>query len=213
MNKHTLPLVAFSALALASCSTMGDNDKEGSNDTTIVVNDDAGSGGTGAMVRTQLSESDSYIDLRTGNPVRIRRSASGLYTADAGDLGLYVNTNTGDTFYGGEAYRVNGHLMRGTSGDWDVDPTWLSSQNSADGMINDPEKITTEEDGDYKMKYKEGDVKEKLKVDGDGKDVKYKYKDDEADTKIKMTEDQIKIKDPSGKTEIESDGSIKTKPR
>lgn len=213
MTKTAFSLLAATALLWAGCSTTT-TEEGGDADTVTVMNEGEGAATsttttTTTTVATQLSESDSYVDLSTGKPIRIRMNESGLYTGDLGDLRLYVNTTTGDTFYGGEAYRVNGHLMR--SGDtWDVDQTWLSTQSA--GMNNDPTKVRVEEDGDYKMKYKEGDIKEKLKVDGDGKDMKYKYKDDEADAKIKMTEDQIKVKDASGKTEIESDGSVKHKP-
>ena len=219
MNKSILSLLACSTLLWASCSTMSDNDDASDNDTTVLMNADAPATGT-RTVLTELSESDSYVDLRTGKPIRIRRGESGLYTTETGDeLSYYVNTVTRDTFYRGEAYPVSGHLMRDPGGDWMVDETWFNAQYSdamnttnTTGMSSDPDKVRVEEDGDYKMKNKDGDIKEKLKVDGDGKDMKYKYKDDENDTKVKMTEDQIKIKDANGKTEIESDGSVKHKP-
>lgn len=220
MKTSLMLLAATSAFAWASCSS---TTSEGSdNDTTVVMNMDAPAAGT-RSVRTQLSESDSYIDLRTGQPLRIRMGETGLYTAETGDLDLYVNTTTGDTFYRGEAYPVSGHVMRDAGGAYSIDQMWFDTEYSGGNMSSasgaelpvtgDAEKVRTEEDGDYKMKNKDGDVKEKLKVDGDGKDVKYKYKDDATDTKVKMTEDQIKIKDKTGKTEIESDGSVKQKPR
>ncbi len=221
MKKFLFSFLAASTLLWTSCSTTTTDGSD--NDTTVVMNMDAPAAGT-RTVRTQLSESDPYIDLRTGQPLRVRMGEGGLYTGESGDLDLYVNTNTGDTFYRGEAYPVSGHLMRDAGGAYAIDQSWFNTQYSDDNtgsdmtmsggnMDSDPDKIRVEEDGDYKMKNKDGDIKEKLKVDGDGKDVKYKYKDDATDTKIKMTEDQIKIKDANGKTEIESDGSIKTKPR
>ena len=210
MKKSLLLLAASGSLMWTSCSTTTDEDGS-DNDTTVVMNADAPATAT-RTVRTQLSESDSYIDLRTGQPLRIRMGASGVYTAESGDdLDLFVNTTTGDTFYRGEAFPVSGHVMRDPGGSYAIDQAWFDTEyaGSAD---TDPDKMRVEDDGDYKMKNKDGDVKEKLKVDGDGKDVKYKYKDDEADTKVKMTEDQIKVKDKTGKTEIESDGSVKQKP-
>ena len=217
MNKSLMLLAASCALATSACNT---TTTEGSdNDTTVVMNMDAPAAGT-RTVRTQLAESDSYIDLRTGQPLRIRMSESGYYTAETGgDLDLFVNTTSGDTFYRGEAFPVSGHVMRDPGGAYSIDKTWFDTEygDIASGMMisgdTDPDKIRVEDDGDYKIKNKDGDVKEKLKVDGDGKDVKYKYKNDATDTKIKMTEDQIKVKDKTGKTEIESDGSVKQKPR
>lgn len=220
MNKSILLLAASCAIASSACNTS--TNEGGDNDTTVVMNMDAPATST-RTVRTQLSESDSYIDLRTGQPLRVRMGESGLYTAESGDLDLYVNTTTGDTFYRGEAFPVSGHVMRDPGGAYSIDQTWFDTQYGNDNMsastgqelpvTGEAEKARTEEDGDYKLKNNEGDVKEKLKVDGDGKDMKYKYKDDATDTKVKMTEDQIKIKDKSGKTEIESDGSVKQKPR
>lgn len=220
MNKSPLAFLSGAALLMASCSTMNDGDSD--NDTTVVINTDAPATGT-RTVRTQLAESDQYVDLRTGQPLRIRMGESGYYTAENGDLDLYVNTSTGDTFYRGEAFPVSGHLMRDAGGSYTVDQSWFNTQYSDNGgmtsggndlpITGDAEKVRVEEDGDYKLKNNGDDVKEKLKVDGDGKDMKYKYKNDATDTKVKMTEDQIKIKDANSKTEIESDGSIKTKPR
>lgn len=219
MTKSILSFLACSSLLWTACSSTSTDGSD--NDTTVVIDGDAPATAT-RTVRTQLSESDSYIDLRTGQPLRIRMGESGLYTAESGgDLDLYVNTSTGDTFYRGEAFPVSGHIMREAGGAYNIDQTWFDTEysdntNSGAGaelpVTGDAEKMRVEEDGDYKMKNKEGDIKEKLKVDGDGKDMKYKYKDDATDTKVKMTEDQIKIKDKTGKTEIESDGSIKTKP-
>jgi hypothetical protein len=215
MQKSLLPLVVLAVCLSASCSTTTENDQDSNSDSTVLVEDNGTDGNAALTARTQLSESDSYIDLRTGKPIRIRRGENGLYMSESGDLGIYVNTTTSDTFYGGQAFNVGGHLLHNDGSDWEVDQNWLNSQsatNYGDGMLNEPEKVQVQDDGDYKAKYKEGDIKEKMKVDADGKDMKYKYKDDENDTKLKITDDQIKYKDPNGKTEIESDGSIKNKP-
>jgi hypothetical protein len=218
-KSHLLLFVAFTSLGWTACSTTTTDDNENDNDTSVVMNADAPATGTRTVI-TELSESDQYVDLRTGKPIRIRRGESGLYMAESGDLDLFVNTTTGDTFYRGEAFPVSGHVMRDPGGSYTIDESWFNTQysdtRSSDmgmGTDTDPDKMRVEDDGDYKMKNKDGDIKEKLKVDGDGKDMKYKYKDDENDTKVKMTEDQIKIKDQNGKTEIESDGSVKQKPR
>jgi hypothetical protein len=154
-----------------------------------------------------LSETDSYIDLKTGKTIRIRRdpSTNQYTTAEMTPLDIYVNTTSRDTFWGPSATRVNGALMRGDDGMYTVDE--LRIERNGDGYK------AKSEDGDFKIKENENELKIK---DGDMKiksnENEYKYKD--GDTKIKSNENETKIKTSDSKTEIDHrTGEVKTNPR
>ncbi len=223
MKKIFLPALAITALA-ASCTSSNETNTTVNNDTTMVAPGTNTTVTTTRTIITPLDESAKYIDLRSGRQIALRKNDMGIYSSDMGDLDLYYNPATNDTFYMGEAYPVNGHLMRqGT--DYTVDRSWFEttyptayntgSTATASGSLpvtGEAEKMRVEADGDMKMKNDDGTIKEKYKQDGEGDDMKYKVKNKETGEKVKVTEDQIKIKDASGtKTVVERDGDVKVK--
>jgi hypothetical protein len=164
------------------------------------------SGAPGSANRVLLSENDSYIDLKTGKTVRIRRDTiNNTYTTDdMAPLDIYVNTTTMDTFWGPEAIPVNNALTY-DAGVWSVDE--MRVERNGEGY-----KAKTE-DGEVKIKENENELKMK---DGNDKvkasDDEYKYKD--GDTKIKSNDEKTKIKTKDTKTEINHEtGEVKTKNR
>jgi hypothetical protein len=160
----------------------------------------------GSTNRVILSENDSYIDLKTGKTIRIRRDTmNNTYMAeDMTPLDIYVNTTTMDTFWGPEAITVNNALTY-DAGVWSVDQ--MRVERNGEGYK------AKSEDGEMKVKENENELKMK---DGDAKvkasDDEYKYKD--GDTKIKSNDEKTKIKTKDTKTEINHEtGEVKTKNR
>jgi len=157
--------------------------------------------------RIVLSETDSYIDLKTGKTIRIRRdTVQNIYIQeDMTPLDIYVNTASMDTFWGPEAVPVNNALIHDDAGMWTVDE--LRVERNGEGYK------AKSEDGETKIKENENELKMK---DGDAKlkvnEDEYKYKD--GDTKIKGNENKTKIKTKDSKTEIDHrTGEVKTKDR
>lgn len=238
MKKNLLPLLALGALFAASCTSNTETHNTTINADTAIVDPAMTTTRVKRTVTrtviTQLNEKTRYVDLRTGKKINVRKNDMGFYTSDAGELDLYYDPTTRDTFYMGEAYPVNGHLVRGADNTYTLDRSWFDTQypdayNPAidemampDGAISpdgaalpvtgEPEKMRTESDGDMKMKNSDPNVKEKLKVDGEGDDMKYKLKNKQTGEKVKVTEDQVKVRDANGnKTVIEKDGDVKRK--
>ena len=204
--KILLTMALGSTLFMASCS---DNT---SSTTTTTTDSTIGAGVTTTTTTTTtqvpvLSETDSYIDLKTGKTIHIRRDpSSNVYVSDEmPQLDIYVNTNTRDTFWGPEAVSVNNALVFDGPGMWTVDE--MRVERNGEGYK------AKSADGELKIKENENEFKAK---DGDAKvksnEDEYKYKDD--GLKIKSNENKTKIKTDDTKTEIDhKTGEVKTKDR
>jgi len=195
-----LSAMAMAAMAITSCKD--DDSTTTTTDTVATVTTPSGS-----TRRVVLSETDGYIDLKTGKTIRIHRdTVQDIYvTEDLAPLDIYVNTTTRDTFWGPEAIFVNNALIRDDAGMYTVDE--MRVEQNGDGY-----KAKTE-DGELKVKDNENELKMK---DGDAKvksnENEYKYKD--GDTKIKSNENETKIKTSSSKTNINHNtGEVTTKDR
>src|SRR5690349_18396159 len=109
--KLLLTMALGTSLLAASCSD--------DSTTTTTTTDSLSTGTTTTTTTTTttqvpvLSETDSYIDLKTGKAIHIRRDPStNVYVSDEmPQLDIYVNTNTRDTFWGPEAVSVNNALV------------------------------------------------------------------------------------------------------
>jgi hypothetical protein len=199
--------IFLSAMALAAITIAGsckDDDATTTTTDTVTTTSVTPSGSTRRVV---LSESDGYIDLRTGKAIRIRRDTiQNVYTReDLTPLDIYVNTTTMDTFWGPEAVPVNNALIRDEAGMYTVDE--LRVEQNGDGY-----KAKTD-DGEFKVKENENELKMK---DGDAKvksnENEYKYKD--GSVKVKSNEKETVIKDKNSKTTIDNKtGDVTTKSR
>lgn len=137
---------------------------------------------TSASAKTSSSDESDYIDLNTGQKVRINYDSVAFITTDVNSgnpIQFYVNTITSDTF-DTKGRLVNNALLRVENG-WQLD----------EARMNDNEKYKS---GDLKIKTKGDEIKiktddAKMKSDGD----KSKLKTD--DVKIKNDQGDIKIKD------------------
>jgi hypothetical protein len=201
--------ILLSALAIAAATYTSSCNDDGTTTTTSTdsVSTAIVSAPTGEPQRVILSEADSYIDLKTGKTIRIRRdTVRNVYVReDMTPLDIYVNTSSMDTFWGPEAVPVNNALIRDESGMFTVDE--LRVERNGDGYK------AKSEDGEIKIKENENELKMK---DGDAKikvsDDEYKYKD--GDTKIKSNDKETKIKTRDSKTEIDHrTGEVKTRDR
>lgn len=215
MKKYLLLPAAALSLATVFASTACNNEnKEVSNTDTIKQgppnpNSDipvgVGNEGEQSLPATSLSAADDYLDLGTGNNVRIRQNSSGAgYTSESGgNLGLIVNTATRDTFWGPTGQLVNGYVVYRNSV-WNVDDMKL--ERNGEGF-----KLKSS-DGEQKIKMNENETKIK---NGEGKlkvsDGEIKYKDDSV--KIKSNGHETKIKTKDQKTTIDRHGNVETRSR
>ncbi|MBC7826788.1 MAG: hypothetical protein H7122_03505 [Chitinophagaceae bacterium] len=128
-----------------------------------------------------------YLDLNTGETIDIWYDAAGLRTLNkktGAPVDFYVNTSTNDTVFGRGRFVVNGYVLKGDDGKWNLN----------DGKVKvDGDELKVKV-GDQKFKIDGDEIKIKgngVKVKSDGGDVKVKSKDGKA----KYEEDRIKIKD------------------
>ena len=161
MNTKQLALasvVIFSSYAFTACNSgTGEENMEDS-----------------TAMEMETTESMSYIDLNTGQPVEVKwdddnTNAMNAVTNDP--LAFYVDMNTLDTFYGRTGTIVNNAILRTEEGKYELD----ENKVKWDG-------------GDLKIKYADGS---KLKVDEDGD---RKFKSGDGDLKIKQKDGEVKVK-------------------
>ena len=127
---------------------------------------------TAGMVSCSRTASERYIDLGTGQEVKlIKDDATGLWVhADTKQpVYMYVDTKTNDTIYGKTGKVVNGEVIRLDDGTYKYKADYevkveVDNDNTGDGDY----KRKVEKDGDIKIKT--GD--QKIKIDEDGKKVK-----------------------------------------
>ena len=125
------------------------------------------------IIASCANESARYTDLKTGKTVKLEKDASGkMVDVDTKQpVYIYVDHQTDDTIFGRTGAKINGKLIKTTSGEIryadDIQP------GDVDGEL----KIKS---GDYKMKVDEdGDVKIKdgekvTKIDGETGEKKVK---------------------------------------
>jgi hypothetical protein len=202
--KCSIFLTTMALAAMAATSSCKDDDATTTTTADTVSTVTTTSGSTRRVV---LSESDGYIDLKTGKTIHIRRDTiQNVYTQeDLTPLDIYVNTVSLDTFWGPEAISVNNALIRDDAGMYSVDE--MRVERNGDGY-----KAKTE-DGELKVKDNENELKMK---DGDAKlksnENETKYKDD--GIKVKSNENETKIKTKDSKTTIDNKtGEVETKKR
>jgi hypothetical protein len=126
-------------------------------------------------------QNDHYVDLETGKHITVvKDSTNGIMInkETREPVAIYVDTDTKDTIYGKTGEVINNRVIKTEDGKY--------SYAAAD---NDPAKVKTEEDGDYKIK----DDEYKKKVEKDG------------DVKIKEGDDKIKVDAENGETKVKTD--------
>ena len=139
-----------------------------------------------STIRTvQLNPNTSYVDLTTGKSVQLRVDTVTKYIINEvtkQPVMFYIDPSTRDTF-DRQGRLVNRALRRGTSGDYTIDESLLTSGNDA----GTDEASSSSDTGTMSVTTgTTGNSKEKIKDD------KYKYKDD--NSKVKVKEDKTKIK-------------------
>lgn len=126
-------------------------------------------------------QNDHYVDLETGKHITVvKDSTSGVMVNEETrePVAIYVDTDTKDTIYGKTGEVINNHVIKSEDGKY--------SYAAAD---NDPAKVKTEADGDYKIK--DDDYKKKVEKDGD--------------VKIKEGDDKVKIDAENGEKKVKTD--------
>ncbi|MBA2563012.1 MAG: hypothetical protein H0V14_08885 [Chitinophagaceae bacterium] len=160
----------------SSTSTTTDTDSTTNN--TITTNNDNVTSGTNDF------EARSYMDLKTGIPLTLRRDTVTSRYVDVNtgsEVGYYYDPSTSDTF-DSRGYILNNSLIM-KDGNYTFDETKV--------MAN-PDNIKIKE-GDSKVKIDHNSMKVK---DDDGK-IKERgdtYKEKTDSTKIKVTDDKLKVK-------------------
>ncbi|GEO12243.1 hypothetical protein [Segetibacter aerophilus] len=139
-------------------------------------------------IRVQLDPSVSYVDLKTGKPVKLRVDTVTRYIVNEVSnepVTYYINPATSDTF-DARGRLVNRALVRSSDGDYTIDETRLTLTEDDNSNMTSTDTTTntanTSADGTTTM----GNSKTKIK------DNKFKQKTDS--TEIKVTEDKIKVK-------------------
>lgn len=139
-----------------------------------------------------------YIDLNTGKTIEVEKDKETGYMVNA-ETGkpvyLYVNPASKDTFYGRTGKKVNNHVIITDNNTYRYDDDDKYVYEDGDYKMKTDDGDIKVKDGDYKMKTDDGDVKIK---DGD-----YKKKTDDGDVKIKRG--NLKIKTDDGETKVKRD--------
>ncbi len=135
-----------------------------------------------SVMTTETTTATQYVDLNTGNTVEMRKNESGqmVSMATGEPVEFYVDMNTRDTFYGKTGTVVNNAIVRGDDMKYELDESkakWDGNELKVE--YADGGKMKADED---EYKYKSGDGKTKVKVDGD-------------DAKIKTEDKKIKMED------------------
>jgi len=113
-----------------------------------------------------------YVDLNTGKRITVVKDSTNgvMVNKETGEpVGIYVDTDTRDTIYGKTGEVINNHVIKTEDGKY-----------SYEVIDNNPDKVKSEPDGDYKKKVeKDGDVKikdgdTKIKIDGETGEKKVK---------------------------------------
>ena len=115
------------------------------------------------------TEKDRYVDLRTGEPIKIEKDAeTGIWVnADTKKpVYMYVDTQKNDTIYGKNGLVINGHIVKS-----DDNVYWYDVDHKEEYKVKtDDYKMKVENDGDIKIK--DGD--KKTKIDGETGEKKVK---------------------------------------
>lgn len=115
------------------------------------------------------TENDRYVDLRTGEPIKIEKDAETGVWVNAETkkpVYMYVDTKKNDTIYGKSGLVVNGHIVRS-----DDNVYWYDLDHKEEYKVkSDDYKMKVENDGDIKIK--DGD--KKTKIDGETGEKKVK---------------------------------------
>jgi hypothetical protein len=195
MKKKLIPMVA--AMAIVSFSACNNGSNETTSTDSITTSTESSTTNEGASINASgtatFNENASYVDLKTGKTVKLKKNpATGYITnlEDNSEVMYYFNPVTNDTF-DRSGYVVNTYLIRGNDGSYTLDESrW---------------KTKLDEDGDTKAKDGEGN---KIKTDASSNSVKIKTDS----TKEKMDNNSYKSKTPEGKVKVKENGDIKVKP-
>jgi len=178
--------------------------------------------------RVVLSETETYVDLRTGTIFRLHWDApTNTYVRDDSlPLDIYAGTIGLDTFWGAQAIPVNNSLIRDGAGYYTVDQALMErkvKENENELKVKgDGYKIKENENGlqvkdeDSKLKTNENEFKlknedAKIKSNENGIQIK------DGEDKIKANENELKMKDGDSKVKAneneykEKDGDAKLK--
>jgi hypothetical protein len=180
-KKPMVVAIAFATLSFAACNsgdtstTTTDSSSTSSNETASGTDATASGAATTNSSTSTFDESASYVDLKSGKKVTVKRDASTGYVTNSEThepMLYYYNPVSNDTFdRSGQV--VNNYLIKGSDGSFTLDEArW---------------KVKVDDDGD--MKAKDGD-QTKIKIDGKEPEVKIKT----GDTKIKADENSYKKK-------------------
>lgn len=115
------------------------------------------------------TEKDRYVDLRTGEPIKIEKGAeTGIWVnaETKKPVYIYVDTKKNDTIYGKSGLVINGRIVRS-----DDNVYWYDVDHKEEYKAkSDDYKMKVEKDGDIKIK--DGD--KKTKIDGETGEKKVK---------------------------------------
>ena len=161
----------------SSTSTTTDTDSTTSTSSTSNME-------TGVTAETNNFETRSFMDLKTGTPLTLRRDTVTYRYVDVNtgrEVSYYYDPSTRDTF-DSRGYILNNSLIM-KDGNYTIDEI---------KVIANPDNIKIKE-GDNKMKMDDNSMKlkddeSKIKERGD------MYKEKTDSTKIKVTDDKLKIK-------------------
>lgn len=198
MKKTFLTSVAALAImGFAACNN------EKTEETTMSDTVNAGGvsdvSGSRVSMRQAPDPNGSYVDLKTGKPVKLKRDDNYGYVVNLETnepVEFYVDMNLQDTFYGKTGDVVNNALTRDNAGIYELDDSKV--EWDGDNMKIKNDDGSKEKLGDEEYKYKDDDVKMKSTND----ETKYKS----GDVKVKTTEDETKIKTPTTKIKANENG-------
>lgn len=184
-TKLFAPTFVFFLLCITAC---GDGTTTTSTDSTTVTTGSAQTGtddmSASTNINVNLDPSASYVDLKTGKPVKLRVDTVTKYIVEEATnepVMYYVNPATKDTF-DRTGRLVNLALVRSESGDYSIDETKITGTagRSANTISTDTSTTSSETEtpiGNSKTKFK---------------DDKFKQKTDS--TTIKVKDNKVKVK-------------------
>jgi len=169
MKKIIVPVAALVTMfGMVACNSSTESTETAGDSTSMIGPVDGPTSTESMETYPDPDPSASYVDLKSGKTVKLRRDTASKYIVDettSSPVSYYVNTATSDTF--DRSGRVVNNALSNANGEWTVDESRI--------------KVKTQGDGDLKMKDRDGDTKIKMETDGDGK--------------IKTDSSKIKVKD------------------
>jgi hypothetical protein len=191
-------LFGFGGLLVLSLAACNSGSSTTTTDSTTVAADTSQTTATDASASNNIpvhfDASASYVDLKTGKPVKLRVDTVTHYIVEEvtnQPVMYFINPATNDTF-DRSGRIVNRALIRSSNGDYTIDESRItvsSDDNSSTSATDADDTADTANTTADETTTATGNSKTKIKED------KFKQKTD--NSKVKVKEDKVKVKTSS----------------